>query len=191
MSQEERELLPAFDALAHHAAPNQAPAVVRRDHRLVEALLAELEAAEDPIARTTRLGRLADVLDHHDRREAAGMLPILDAHAADLVPIWLAAIHAEEDALPAHPGDLATGARRPLPPPDPDPLRALVAAAALDHDVASPFARLPVPDHPKGPRLHALLAEAVSAAASADLGARRDALGDVVDRARLVELVRS
>lgn len=88
---EEAHLLPAFDRL-DHPVPNGAPDVFRRDHRLILGHLDAIAAGwDDPVLRAEGLGRLAGVLDHHDRREARYLLPRLDQEVApDVVASWFA-----------------------------------------------------------------------------------------------------
>lgn len=183
LAQEERWILPAFDRVGERAAPNQRPHVVRADHARLEADLVTLRAPADPVVRAVTLAHLADLLDHHDRREAAGMLPLVDELLGDQVAAVLAAIHAEEASLP--PVDLPPlTPSDPLPRPDLPPIALLRWAAAHDQ----PLVEVPVPDHPRGSALHARLRAAVEVVGGA-LESRRDALAAVIDRLRLVEVV--
>lgn len=187
---EERWLLPAFDALDHHCAPNQRARVVRADHDRICTLLAGLGATDDVTIRAATLGVLADVLDHHDRREAAGLFSALDAHAAEQVPDWLTRFAAAEAALPPLVDARLGGPLRPAPVMPEHPLRATVVAAAHDREVEPWFTRVALPDHPRGPALHAAVGRAVAAAAAApDTATRRDHLAEVIDRARLLAIV--
>jgi hypothetical protein len=187
LREEESRVLPAFDLLADQAAPNQRPHVVRADHRRIEAVLADLDAEADRVRRAIVLAHLADVLRHHDLREAAGMLVVLAETPAGDAAV---ALHAFASPVPPAPAGLVTGARAPPEAVPADPLLALVTAGAHDQPLGDAFARLAVPEHRRGPALHARLADAVAAADTEDVGARRDALGIVVERARLLRIVR-
>ncbi|MEZ4240397.1 MAG: hemerythrin domain-containing protein [Myxococcota bacterium] len=195
LAQEERWLLPAFDAYGRHAAPNQRPAVVRADHERIRAHLAAVEAAAPDlpglVARAATLALLLAVLEHHDRREAAGMLTVLDAHVpAAERGAWLARIAEEEAALV-----LPTVVLAPAPPPWPwagdDPADRLAAEAAQDGDVAAALRALPTLAGPAGQRVHQGLVAAVARADAADLGIRRDALLSVADGLRRWRAVRA
>jgi hypothetical protein len=180
---EEEHLLPRVERFAEGMAANQRPAVIRRDHALLRELLGALP--EEPVARALHLGRLADVLEHHDRREAAGMLAVL----ADLPdgPAALAELATAESARAIPPeGALRRLVRRQRLP---EGLDGVLLAAATDQD--PPLEALAIPDHPRGPRLHALLVEAARRAETSDLPTRRDALAEVVDRARRIGLLRA
>lgn len=186
MEQEETVLLPAAERLP--LPPNGTPTVIRRDHGLIRGLLAKLElaptTAEAVMARADDLVRLGEVLEHHDLRETAGLMPVLDAHVPrDVRAGWIDAFRAAEARLPPMP-ELAP---LPAPPPlsaDLSPLGRLRLAAAQDAplDIDS----VPILAHPKGPRLHARLVRRVEAARTDDLLARRDALLDVLRAAELV-----
>lgn len=195
LRQEEALLLPAYEALHLDVAPNGAPDVIRADHERLRRLLAELSHHADPqsadalLERSELLSRLAGVLEHHDRREARYLKPVLDAHLdPGTVRTWLERFAAEEDAL-------APVVLEPLPAPpptltDPDPLRDLRLAVAQDAPLAGPWARVPVPDHPKGLRHHDACAALVARAERApDLAARRDGLATLDDRLRLLALL--
>jgi Hemerythrin HHE cation binding domain len=187
MALEERWLLPAFDAWAERAAPNQRPTVVRADH---ERLRSWLDVIERPVidlasqvARAEALATLLQVLDHHDRREADGMLSVLEDHPDR--DAWLARIEAEEPALPP------ALAPRPAPPPwgpEPDdPADALAAAAAQD----APLGELPALPGRNGERVGGAVFTAVGhAVGAASLVERRDTLLDVLDALRRWRAVR-
>lgn len=192
MAQEEEWLLPAYAPLAADLPDNASPRVLLADHDRIRALLDTLAGLVDPdgpdalLARAEALSLLAGVLEHHDRREATWFKPTLDAHVdAATRRAWLERFEREEDALPPLPSpELA-----PAPPPRwtaSEPLRALALATAQD----APLGPIPVPAHPKGPRLHAACAALVEAVAAApDLRARRDRLAELSDRLRLLRLV--
>lgn len=176
MEQEETVLLPALAGL--ELPPNGGAHVIRRDHDLVRALLVPPVGV---LARADVLLRLGEVLDHHDRREAAGMLAVLAEHPS--LEAWLARFRAEEAGL----APIPALEPRPAPPPvlaDLPPLAALRLAAAQDAPLE--LAGIEVPAHPKGPRLHARLVAAVQAARTEDLTARRDALVDVLRASALL-----
>jgi hypothetical protein len=183
MSQEETVLLPATEG--SELPPNGGAHVIRRDHELIRALLDEVRA-EDVLARADALLRLEDVLEHHDRREAAGMLAVLDGHPSS--EGWLARFRAEEAEL----APIPALEPRPAPPAiveDLPPLQRLRLAAAQDGPLD--LAGIEVPDHSKGPRLHARLVAAVEAARTTDLVARRDALVDVLRAAAMLGHLRA
>jgi hypothetical protein len=142
------------------------------------------------VARAERLALLIQVLDHHDRREAGGMLAVLGAHApAEQRAQWLAAFALAESPLPPSPE------LRPAPPleagSDGDPADRLALAAAHDGDLTAPFGALPSLPGRNGARVGQGLADAVGGAAQAtDLRLRRDALLDVLDALRRWRAVR-
>lgn len=191
MAQEEELLLPAYAPLAVDLPPNAAPRVLRDDHDRIRALLDALASTRDPLARAEALSRLAGVLEHHDLREARYFQPTLDAGVdPDTRRGWLARIRDEEARL----GPLPDVALRPStagPPDETDPDRAMALAVALDAPLSEVWARVPVPDHPKGPRHHAACAALVAEVEAApDLARRRDVLAALSDRLRLLRLCR-
>jgi hypothetical protein len=175
MAQEETVLFPLAERV--ELPRNGTVTVLRRDHALLRARLDRLPAGEG-VGRALDLLLLGEILDHHDRREAGGLLTIEVPEAV------LARFAAEEATLPPVPDPPL----RPAPPPPPGPpapLDALIHAAAHD----APLPSVPVPDHPKGPRLHARLVAAVAAASTDELVTRRDALVEVLAAARLLALL--
>lgn len=191
--QEEEVLLPVYAPFAAALPPNDAPRVLVRDHDLLRDLLgalagrAEVRTAADVLARADDLLRFADVLHHHDLREAAGFLPTLEREVpAEVRLAWREWFETEERALPPIPAPSPLPAPPPLRSPLP-PLDALRLAAAQDARLLPDG--VPVPDHPKGARLHARLVDAVVAARTEDLLARRDALVEVLAAARRLAFV--
>jgi hypothetical protein len=188
MDQEERVLLPVFDDHAARAAPNQRPDVVRADHARIRDHLAAIEAPADDVAavvaRAEQLSLLLQVLDHHDRREAGGMLAVLD----EIVPAaeraaWIAVFEADEATLPI--ADVPLGPAPPAWPADGSAADRLAAAAAQDGDVGAAVDALPSLGGRNGARVTAGVRSAVARAVGAtDREARRDALLDVLDALR-------
>lgn len=194
LAQEERWLLPAFAALP--SAPNQRSEVVAHDHRLIDRSLVDIErvVADLPgaVARAEALSLLIQVLDHHDRREAGGMLAALDAHLPAPTRVeWLTAIAEEERALGVdEPPALGEAARAWVCASD-DPADRLAAAAALDQSLTEAADALPAVAGPNGARVGRGVRAAVTAWGGApDLATRRDRLIDVLDALRRWRAVR-
>jgi hypothetical protein len=189
MGQEEAVLLPVFDTHSERAAPNQRPDVVRRDHARLRELLASLDpdprTARAVWERAERLEVLADVLHHHDRREADGMLAVLEAAVdAQTRGAWLARFSAEEAVLPPWAPEPLRPAPEPWPDEPVDEVDALGLAAAQDGDLEAAFAAI----GPCTSRVPARMAAAVQRLLEerpADLAARRDRARAVVARVRL------
>jgi hypothetical protein len=192
MGQEEAVLLPVFELHAERAAPNQRPDVVRRDH----ALMRELMAGVEPDPRTARatwerarqLELLADVLHHHDRREADGMLAVLEAHVdAPTRAAWLTRFYTEEQALPPWSPEALLPAPEPWPGEPADEIEALGLVAAQDGDMQAAFAAIPPPTS-KVPARMAAAVERLLEERPADLVSRRDRARAVVARVRLWQI---
>jgi hypothetical protein len=189
MAQEERRLLPAYEPLAASLPSNAAPRVLRADHDRLRALL-DAATTSDPLARADALSLLAGALEHHHLREARYFKPTLDAGIdAATRRAWLQEITDEEEALGPLPS-VPVRASRAVPGEEADPLRAFALAVALDARLAERWARVPVPDHPKGARHHEACA-ALSAVVEAapDLPTRRDRLAALSDRLRLLRVI--
>lgn len=195
-AQEERWLLPVFATLRAHAAPNQTSASVEHDHHLLDRYMAVVDGpvgdVVDRVTRAEALSRLLQILDHHDRREADGMLPLLDAHASrEERATWIARIVEEEDALPSPAPPAPQEAGPGLICPSADPADRLAAAAAQDQDLGEALSALPALTGANGERVTRGLAAAVLRAQQAPtLVARRDALLDVLDALRRWRAVR-
>lgn len=196
MAQEERVLFPAYAPLAADLPPNAALGVFQADHDRIRALLDALrqpaEGADGLLAQQRSLSLLAGVLEHHDLRERRWLKAVLDeALPAETRERWLSALLEEERSVGGAPGE-ALGCR-PAPPPSlrsADPLRHLWLAVAQDAPLQQAWDRVPVPDHPKGSRLHARCAALVQAVGrEPELARRRDRLAALSDQLRLLELI--
>ncbi|MEM6931598.1 MAG: hypothetical protein AAF602_32000, partial [Myxococcota bacterium] len=130
--------------------------------------------------------------EHHDQRERAWFVPALEAHAdPEVARAWVAEF-AEAQAQLAPPEPLPLAAAPPLrfDLDALDPLDAFRIAVGRDADVASAFARVACPDHPKGPRRMTQCADLVAQIGAAPtLEARRDLLVDLAEAARLLAIV--
>jgi hypothetical protein len=87
MAYEEELLLPAYEAACEVFPPHGAPELIRRDHRLIDAALVRCgqnmaavggASARALVAAHEALAALADLLEHHDQREAESFEPLLD-----------------------------------------------------------------------------------------------------------------
>lgn len=187
---EEELLLPAFDHATHGVAPNQLPHVVRADHTRIRALVDAVEIAPSDvravIERAERLVVLLQVLDHHDRREVAGMFAALDRTVAPEVrETWLRTFAERERATGDVP-DLA-----PLPAPvawteaGASAIDSIAAALAQDGDLTGALAVLPPLPGANGARVGSGLRRRLEACLEAPtLVQRRDALVDALDAVR-------
>jgi hypothetical protein len=155
MAYEEKELWPEYSTVAPPDGPGSMRALLR-DHRLIERHLGDC-AATDSLERALALAKLEGVLDHHDQREGRYVLPALEVMGLR--------IGLDEPTIP-----LAG-----LCPCPPVPLRRgtvseLLRGLSLDAPIEVP----PVPDHPKGARLHGRLLRALEQR-TGTLEARRQA----------------
>ncbi len=183
VAQEEATLLPAWARLPD-PPPNATAEVLLREHRRLLGLLDELAVGASRVERAAAAWTLREVLHHHDRREATSMKPGLDrALPPELTRAWLDRFEAEEGALPP-PFRCEPGGRTAPDSPEPE------EAIAADAPVTPTLARVPVPVHPKGPRLHArLVALAAEVDATADPRARRERAAELWGALRLVRIV--
>ncbi len=142
---EDEHLVPAYARWVHPPDPALSAAMILRDHRLIERHLeglardvprgapASSSEARALVAFAERLAGLADLLEHHDLREASGFKPLLDAHLPGEVagPLLAHAARQEKAASEA--------ARAPLAHSPGEMGRHWVARAeALERQPASP-----------------------------------------------------
>ena len=102
---EERLLLPRYRELASDESPELSPDLILRDHQIIRCRIAELrDSTTGDLARLRSLRALAHLLEHHDEREARGMVAVLDAQLApDEAEALAAAFSAAGEGLVADP----------------------------------------------------------------------------------------
>lgn len=161
---EEARLLPVFDAL-DHPVPNGAPAVLRRDHDLIRALLDRADAATDPVGLCAALGQLAGVLEHHDLREARYFKPRLDAVLdPEERAAWLAEHQGRMAALGPLPERVGVPRDPPVEPPQLAPVDRVQWGLATGQRELAEDALRSVPTHvPKSERLRQRVVDGLAA----------------------------
>ncbi|MEN0060751.1 MAG: hemerythrin domain-containing protein [Myxococcota bacterium] len=198
LAHEEAVLLPAYAALPVTFPPNATARVLQADHDKLRSWITVLEESKVAtsiagiLAEQEALCRLTGVLEHHDLREQTSLVPLLDAHIPEPTrQAWVDAFIVAEAALPPS-VPLVPEPVPPRPLPNGPPLDVFRVAVAQDGPIRKVFEDVSAPDHPKGARLRHRCATWVDLAADAPtLVARRDALADLAEAARLLAIVAS